>query len=281
MKRLLLPLLVALSLPTAVIAEVDPKVAEKCMKAADFKGCVEAFSGKATNQNQELCSDLNKGLSIVKERIISGTSLMKLDINTNPLSDALAIAKINKKAISSCKRLVSDSQTILEMVRILRNQWNTEVDKRLTLQKSKMRGRVVWASPAVEINVNRFNKYAGGSNPAITGPGHVLVGFNNDIDQGFDYEMREFKGGPFSPCNVNYCGNYVIKSPLNRMFDVLLIKIDSVLEDREVDWPKGPEVKPIETITRSKKSVKKTNKSIKPVKINCDSPVWKNKPRCN
>ena len=78
---------------------------------------------------------LNKGLSIVKERIISGTSLMKLDINTNPLSDALAIAKINKNAISSCKGLVSDSQNILEMVRVLRNQWKTEVDKRLTLQK--------------------------------------------------------------------------------------------------------------------------------------------------
>ena len=93
--------------------------------------------------------------------------------------------------------------------------------------------------------------------------------------------MREFKGGPFSPCNVNYCGNYVIKSPLNRMFDVLLIKIDSVLEDREVYWPKGPEVKPIETITRTKKSVKKNDEPIKPVKINCDSPVWKNKPRCN
>ena len=32
-------------LPTAVNANVDPKVAEICMKAVDFKGCVESMSG--------------------------------------------------------------------------------------------------------------------------------------------------------------------------------------------------------------------------------------------
>ena len=45
MKRLLLPLLAALALPTAVNANVAPKVAEMCMKAVDFKGCVETISG--------------------------------------------------------------------------------------------------------------------------------------------------------------------------------------------------------------------------------------------
>ena len=45
MKRLLIPLLAALALPTAVNSNVDPKVAEMCMKAVDFKGCVETMSG--------------------------------------------------------------------------------------------------------------------------------------------------------------------------------------------------------------------------------------------
>ena len=36
MKRLLLPLLAALALPTVVNANVDPKVAEICMQAVDF-----------------------------------------------------------------------------------------------------------------------------------------------------------------------------------------------------------------------------------------------------
>ena len=43
MKRLLLLLLAALAVPTAVNANLDPKVAEMCMKAVDFKGCVETI----------------------------------------------------------------------------------------------------------------------------------------------------------------------------------------------------------------------------------------------
>ena len=45
MKRLLLPLLAALAFPYGVNANVDPKVVEMCMKAVDFKGCVETMSG--------------------------------------------------------------------------------------------------------------------------------------------------------------------------------------------------------------------------------------------
>tara|TARA_Y100001978_G_scaffold85174_1_gene76348 strand:+ start:21 stop:179 length:159 start_codon:yes stop_codon:yes gene_type:complete len=44
MKRLLLPLLAAIALPTAVNANIDQEVAEICMKAIDFKGCVEIMS---------------------------------------------------------------------------------------------------------------------------------------------------------------------------------------------------------------------------------------------
>ena len=50
MKSLLLPLLAAIALPTAVNANVDPKVAEMCMKAVDFKGCVETMSGEPSNK---------------------------------------------------------------------------------------------------------------------------------------------------------------------------------------------------------------------------------------
>ena len=49
-KRFLIPLLAAITLPAAVNANVDPKVAEMCMKAADFKGCVETMSGEPSNK---------------------------------------------------------------------------------------------------------------------------------------------------------------------------------------------------------------------------------------
>ena len=50
MKRLLLPLLAAIALPIAADANVDPNVAEMCMKVVDFKGCVETMSGKPSNK---------------------------------------------------------------------------------------------------------------------------------------------------------------------------------------------------------------------------------------
>ncbi len=49
MKRFLIPLLAALAIPTTVNANVDPKIAEICMKASDFKGCVESMSGQKNN----------------------------------------------------------------------------------------------------------------------------------------------------------------------------------------------------------------------------------------
>ena len=49
MKRLLLPLLAAIALPTAVNAEkIDKEITEFCLKATDFAGCVKTMS-KETN----------------------------------------------------------------------------------------------------------------------------------------------------------------------------------------------------------------------------------------
>ena len=59
MKRLLLPLLATLSLPTAVNANVDPTVAEFFLKAADFAGCVKAM-GEQTNEPIKTTINLNK-----------------------------------------------------------------------------------------------------------------------------------------------------------------------------------------------------------------------------
>ena len=46
MKRLLLPLLAAIALPTAVNAGVDPEVHNLCKDVKDYMGCVKANSKK-------------------------------------------------------------------------------------------------------------------------------------------------------------------------------------------------------------------------------------------
>ena len=62
MKRLLLPLLTALALPTAVNAEVDPKVHNLCLTATDYIGCVKAQSG-FINQSR---ITVDEGLAVSK-----------------------------------------------------------------------------------------------------------------------------------------------------------------------------------------------------------------------
>ena len=46
MKSLLLPLLAALALPTAVESNIDPKIHKICKDARDYMGCVKANKNK-------------------------------------------------------------------------------------------------------------------------------------------------------------------------------------------------------------------------------------------
>ena len=49
MKHLVLPLLAALALPTAVNAEISNKVHNRCRDAKDYFGCVKAMTTKSTD----------------------------------------------------------------------------------------------------------------------------------------------------------------------------------------------------------------------------------------
>ena len=55
MKRLLLPLLAVLALPTAVNAKISDELHKKCLDARDYSGCVE------TNKKPLLQKDKNLG----------------------------------------------------------------------------------------------------------------------------------------------------------------------------------------------------------------------------
>ena len=66
MKRLLLPLLAALSLPASVNAEVSDEMHKKCLEARDYAGCVKT----------------NKKLSHKKDKEISGIGI-RLFLNSD------------------------------------------------------------------------------------------------------------------------------------------------------------------------------------------------------
>ena len=66
MKRLLLPLLAALALPTTVNAEISDELHMKCLEARDYAGCVRT----------------NKKLSTKKDKKISGIGI-RLFLNSD------------------------------------------------------------------------------------------------------------------------------------------------------------------------------------------------------
>lgn len=229
LKRLvLLATLVSLS-PLRGHAAIDPKIAEFCMKAADFAGCVQTMGGNSSPASSNSCSGIKQGLAILKERLISGTSFNKLDVNTNPLSDALAVSK-TQDAKSLCPKLLANSQAVLDMIRVLKSQWQTEITEG---ESSDKQGKKIWPANLVEPNIKAFNMLAGGSGVAITGPGEIR-GLSDKNYQGYDYELREFRGGMFG-C-LGYCGNWVVVSPKKRMIRVIYIKIEAILEGAEPDW---------------------------------------------
>ena len=54
MKRLIIPFLSFIALPSAIQANIDPKVAEMCMNASDFQGCVKSISGQRINSEYDV-----------------------------------------------------------------------------------------------------------------------------------------------------------------------------------------------------------------------------------
>ena len=124
MKRLLLPLLAALALPTAINANVDPKVAEFCMKAADFQGCVNAMTKPKTPASNLTASEQKLLDEIIKlPNRITRTSLSNFQASVRDFADSLSIAKFENPE----SELVINAQKLLLSFDVLYNQWRREI----------------------------------------------------------------------------------------------------------------------------------------------------------
>ena len=65
MKKLIIPFLSIITLPTSIQANIDPKITEICMKATDFQGCVKSMSVKKTN-NLNINPNFDNTLTLFK-----------------------------------------------------------------------------------------------------------------------------------------------------------------------------------------------------------------------
>ena len=117
MKRFLIPLLAALAIPTTVNANVDPKIAEICMKASDFKGCVESMSGQKNN-NLSIKSGYDEALiAFEKGDSLKAMKSINSYIKKNPNSKEgyLLRAFINTYDFSEFDKALEDVDKAIEI----------------------------------------------------------------------------------------------------------------------------------------------------------------------
>ena len=255
-KRFLIPLLAAFALPTAVNANVDPKIAEICMKAVDFQGCVNAMTGKSTNNNLE---NLRKAIKILPNRL-SNTNLRDFTANTQQFKDALSLIDIDDLKTQEQKNFYLMSVRISNMVDALQNAWSRRISDGTYYGDY---GYKSYYCSVLKPGVVKFNLAAGDNRVVYNG---VVRGL-------FQIEHCSPQEGQM----INVIAsdvNEILNNPVeaaSKLFEpsVAALRVDT--NPIPYEPPKKEKKKKDDDV-----QVKK-----KPVKINCDSPVWKKKPICN
>ena len=219
MKRLLLPLLAAIALPTAVNANVDPEVHKLCLPAADYLGCVKAMTTKPAD--------------IPSLRLIEGAT--ELTGNSCPTGYAYAGA-------GQC-RLV---------------EWNIRNYVGVDHLGLASAGWIEVKGLFGELWAFKFTD----SIKAVVDP-------SCPNKEPFKYTRSSCEERP-KPPEIQ-----IMKKWVRRIKTKDLPRWDIELE-RAFGIPN------LATDARNyKKPPSNPNVSTGSIKINCDSPVWKNKPRCN
>ena len=220
MKRLLLPLLAAIALPTAVNANVDPKVAEFCLKAADFAGCVKTMTTKSSD--------------IPSMRLIQGKT--ELTGNSCPSGFAYAGAG-NCRSIERAgfnEILTVDAIGLWRAGHVDRPVWHTYY-------------KLGYLTKAV-------------SDPNCPDREPYLYTQKSCNDKPTPPSLKEIKR-ILSLVGVRRENKARIwNNKLENIFGIPNLASDAI---------------------NYKKSPSKQSSTTGSVKINCDSPVWRDKPRCN
>ena len=117
MKNFFIPFLSFLALPSAIHANIDPKVAEKCMQASDFQGCVEIMSGQKEN-NSKIKTEYDDALAFFKQgaslrAIKSINSYLKK--NPNSKEGFILSAIINAYALDKFEEAIVDIDNALDI----------------------------------------------------------------------------------------------------------------------------------------------------------------------
>ena len=121
---LLLALTAGLVSPIAANAEVDPKVHQACMKAADYVGCVQLQSGDVNKKlnRTKIVEDKREKLLLEIKKLpsrLENTSLRDYSSRTLSFTDALAIStpeEVGNQLYFNAKKLALGLDVLYEML---------------------------------------------------------------------------------------------------------------------------------------------------------------------
>ena len=260
MKRFLISSIASLVLPTAVNANVDPKVAEFCLKAADFAGCVKAMGGQ-TNEPPKRNINLNKQNNLLFEiqalpEKIENTSLKK-DLTTKTLSFLETLAESTPEEVG--ENLYLNANKLSSALDILYETWS---------RRNALAGGYGWNIEKNFATKNSLDSIFGGNTIEIK----CTKRFVGLLAGGVKIRGQNISKPVASV--ISYAAQQ-IDSP-ESVFVFPSNQEPAFVRSTAANFCPGDPNAPVEA---KKPEVKEKPK--KPIKINCESPVWKNKPICN
>ena len=259
MKSFLIASLAALSIPTASYAEkIDPSIVKTCMQAVDFKGCIETMTGETKNnpKRQKLLDEIRKLPTRIKN-----TSLRDYSSRTLSFIDALALSspeEVGEELYRNAKKLelaldILYSTWDRSIAYGGKNEnWNGEVNF-----KTSQALNTLFEGKALQVRCWTF--FMKNKNPV----GKLGPSILNDV-----------------VAVINYAANYLADSESEIVFPTKDYLVKNSHPWGEKLCKGDPEIAELENKSKPEETTVQKKKP-KPVKINCNSAVWKDKPRCN
>ena len=153
MRRSFLGVLVAISVGAPSWSQGS--IHEMCLKAADYKGCVEVQSGGAPVSAISPIKALVEAMKLLPSRI-SNSSRRDLYTNIQPFNDALSRASGSDRSSDYEREVYSGAQKVSRLINEMAETWSDQISLRI-----KWEGYLKPACENALDHVNTFNYIAG------------------------------------------------------------------------------------------------------------------------
>jgi hypothetical protein len=156
-------------------AQVDPKVHQQCLKAADYKGCVDVMTGKqASPATPGKIDQLKSAMRILPSRL-QNTNLRDFSSNTQVFNDAVSSIVPDDLKSDYEKEFYGEAVKIRQMTDALQSYWSARIHQGTFFSKTRY-GSDSYFCPVLKSGLDLFNAVAGDK---------YVVAYNGSTQKGF------------------------------------------------------------------------------------------------